>query len=285
MEVTMSNLQEGKNMSVLLAYFSATGNTKKIANVINKKLQDLDVLVTKMDITSFSNRKEGISLDQYDAVVFGFPIYSMRAPRVCRQWLDTLDGKGKKCSVFFTYGGFGKDPAHYFVKKQLEKQNFNLVSTVEFLGAHTFNRSGWKAVIDRPNKSDFDVAEEYVAKTIKRFEGEDSNELGKFKKPMYPKKLFDQAEKYRFSLITKLPTRDGQSCSMCGLCEKLCPVNAMDMKEGVANDKCIACFRCIANCPDGVLHTNDISGSWEKKLKTHKITEEQVNSLESKMYL
>lgn len=286
MGVMMISLKENKkNMSILMIFFSATGNTKEIANVIREKLYNSNISVTMIDITSYSSRKEEILLNQYDAVVFGFPIYSMRAPRVCREWLETLDGKGMKCSVFFTYGGFGKDPAHYFIKKLLEKQNFKLISTAEFLGAHTFNRSGWKAVIDRPNQSDFEIAEDYIMKTVKRFLGDDLSELGEFEKPMYEINQFDQAEKYRFSLITNLPTRDSKKCSMCGLCEKLCPVNAMNMQKGIADNNCIACFRCIANCPDGILHTNDLADSWDKKLEMHKMTKEEVDNLESKIYL
>ncbi|MCT4605694.1 MAG: EFR1 family ferrodoxin [Marinisporobacter sp.] len=286
MEVKMINSNENaKNMNILMAFFSATGNTKKLADVIKNKLEDCGILVTIRDITSYSSRVEKLSVDEYDAVIFGFPIYSMRAPRVCREWLATLDGKGKKSSVFFTYGGFGKDPAHYFIKKLLEKQNFKLVSTAEFLGAHTFNRSGWKAVADRPNESDFEVAQDYVARTVTRFSGDDSKEVGEFKKPMYDESQFDQAEKYRFGLISQLPTRDSTDCCMCGICEKLCPVNAMDAKTGIANDSCIACFRCIANCPDNVLHTNDISNSWDKKLELHKMTAEEVESLQSRIYL
>ncbi|QUI25533.1 NAD(P)H-dependent oxidoreductase [Vallitalea pronyensis] len=269
---------------ILLAYFSATGNTRKIAQVIHKKLKEHNISVTILDITSHSTREERLSLEQYDAVCFGFPIYSMRAPRICREWLRTLDGKGMRCSVFFTYGGFGKDPAHYFIKQLLEDQHFVLVSTAEFLGAHTFNYSGWSAVTNRPNDLDFQVAEDYAMKTVRRFLDHDAVELDDFEKPMYDASQLDQAEKYRFSLITKLPTRDANSCSMCGICQQLCPVHAMDMHTGIANNKCIACFRCIANCPDGVLHTNDISSSWDKKLAMHKMTEQTLEALESKLY-
>lgn len=87
-------------MNIMLAFFSATGNTQKIANIIQEKLVDLNINVTVLNITSNSNREKDIAVNQYDAVFFGFPIYSMRAPRVCREWLQKIDGKGKKCSVF-----------------------------------------------------------------------------------------------------------------------------------------------------------------------------------------
>ncbi|QZY53972.1 EFR1 family ferrodoxin [Crassaminicella profunda] len=284
----MKNIEKIKmeDMKVMMVFFSATGNTQKIANVIQQKLHELNVSVSILDITSYLSRKEEISISQYDAVIFGFPIYSMRAPRVCREWLQKLDGEGKKCSVFFTFGGFGKDPAHYYIKELLEKQNFKLVSTGEFLGAHTFNRSGWQAAEGHPNQSDFNAAQEYTIRTIKRFTGEDLNEIREFKKPIFSSNQLDQAEKYRFHLITQLPTRSNNSCSMCGLCEKMCPTNAMNMIKGIADvNSCIACFRCIANCPDAVLHTNDLSNTWTKKLELHKTTKEEINNLKSKIYL
>ena len=280
------NKDKKENIKVMMAFFSATGNTKQIAKKIQKKFNDLNVSITVVDITSSSSREEDILISKYDAFIFGFPIYSMRAPRVCREWLQKLDGEGKKCSVFFTYGGFGKDPAHYYIKELLDKQNFKLVSTAEFLGAHTFNYSGWKAAQNRPNESDFKLAEEYVIRTIERFIGEDWKELSEFKKPMFSSSQLDQAEKYRFNLITQLPTRGSKTCIMCGICESVCPTNAMDSIKGIADAEfCIGCFRCIANCPDGVLHTNDLSNTWLKKLEVHKITKEEIDNLESKIYL
>ena len=277
---------DSKDFEIALIYFSATGNTKKIADTIGNCLENQDISVTKIDITSHESRKEQTSLSKYDAVIFGFPIYSLRAPRVCRQWLETLDGEGKKCSVFFTFGGFGKDPAHYYMKELLEKRNFTLVSTAEFLGVHTFNRCGWQAAEGRPNESDFNVAEEFAYKTLKRFTGEDPNTICDFDKPAYPSEQLDMAEKFRFKLITQLPSRESRSCSMCMLCEKLCPTNAMDAEKGIADPtSCIACFRCIANCPDRVLHTNDISGTWDNKLKMHNTTKEEIDQMESKIYL
>lgn len=274
------------SFEIALIYFSATGNTKRMADTVENYLKDHDISVTKIDITSHESRKEQISLSKYDAVIFGFPIYSLRAPRVCRQWLEKLDGNGKKCSVFFTFGGFGKAPAHYYMNELLEKRSFTLVSTAEFLGVHTFNRCGWQAAEGRPNESDFKAAEEYTHKTLKRFMGEDTNIISDFNKPMYLPDQLDMAEKFRFKLITQLPTRDAQNCSMCMLCEKLCPTNAMDAEKGIADPaSCIACFRCIANCPDNVLHTNDISGTWENKLKMHNTTKEEIDKIESKIYL
>ena len=172
------------------------------------------------------------------------------------------------------------------MKKLLEKRGFTLVSTAEFLGVHTFNRSGWQAAEGRPDQADFEVAEEYAQKTLRRFTGEDPKVISSFDQPMYSSEQLDMAEKFRFQLITELPSRETRSCSMCMLCEKLCPTNVMDAEKGITDPtSCIACFRCIANCPDGVLHTNNISGTWDNKLKIHTTTKEEIDQMESKIYL
>ena len=278
--------EKQKQLEAIIIFFSATGNTKKIAGTIQEKLNELNVNVTRLDITSYQARREKISFNRYDAVFFGFPVYSLRAPRVCREWIERQNGEGKKCSVFFTYGGFGKEPAHYYIKELLESCNFTLVSTAEFLSAHTFNYSGWESAEGRPNKSDLEVAEEYTTKTLERFLNGNSATISEFKTPEFTTEQLDQAEKYRFNLITQVPARKNEKCSLCMLCEKLCPTNSMNAVKGVANsESCIACFSCIANCPENVLGTNDISGQWENKLKMHNTTKEEIDKLRSKIFL
>lgn len=131
-------------MKVLILYFSATGNTRKIAKVVGDTFTQIGCEVVMADITACANRQKKIDLKLFHAVVFGAPIHSTRAPRVVREWMKTLDGQGKKCAMFFTYGGFGVHPTHYSTRQILEKQNFIVVSSADFLGVHTFNLGGWK---------------------------------------------------------------------------------------------------------------------------------------------
>ena len=63
-------------VKVALIYFSATGNTLKIADVIERQLTELNVEVIKFDITSYSDRKKKIDLGPYQARIFGFPVHS-----------------------------------------------------------------------------------------------------------------------------------------------------------------------------------------------------------------
>jgi len=273
-------------MKVLLCYFSATGNTGKVAGAIGDAFRQLGVEVEEKDITPQSERSKKIDLEPYQAFVIGAPIYSWRAPRVVREWLRTLAGRGKKCSMFFTYGGFQVPPTHASTKQILEEQGFVVVSSAEFLGAHTFNLGGWRAVEGRPDESDFEVAKEYAKATHKRFIGEDPGTLGEMEKTLHTEEQLDSIETFRFNILTQLPTRQGEACSMCMICEESCPTGAMNAEAGEAESgKCIGCLACVAKCPEDALKINDMSDNWAFKLEMEEVTEESIKAKKSKIYL
>jgi ferredoxin len=237
------------------------------------------------EITSLGERQRKIDFGPYQAIIFGAPVHARRAPKAMRDWLKTLDGQGKKCSMFFTYGGFGVHPTHYSTREILKEQNFIVVSSAEFLGAHSFNLGGWRALGDRPNELDFKVAKDYVELTYKRFTGEDDKTLGELEKTEYTEAQLDSAETSRFKVITQLPTRGGKECSMCLDCEELCPTGAMEAESGEADKgKCIACLACVSSCPEEALKINDTSKSWPIKLDMEKVTEESIKEQKSKIY-
>jgi flavodoxin/NAD-dependent dihydropyrimidine dehydrogenase PreA subunit len=274
-------------MKILIVFFSATGNTAKMVEVIKEQLQQLGSEIDVKDITSFEDRKPNLDLTPYHAVIFGFPIHANRAPRVVREWLNTLDGKNKLCATFFTYGGFNVHPTHYSTRQILEKRGFGLVSSAEFLGKHTFNLSGWKAMVDRPDKSDFEVAKEYAEKTFRRFTGEDSGRPAEFEKTNKSEKELDELEEVRFLLVTQFPSRLGEDCSLCMDCETLCPTGTMNALNGEVRDKekCIACLRCIDSCPEDALSINDCSLTWPLVLEKLQESEESLKIKCSKIYL
>lgn len=273
-------------MKVLIAYFSATGNTQRIAHAIGATLTEMGCEVVMYDITPYASRRKKINLKQYHFILFGAPIHSWRAPRVVREWMKTLEGQGKKCSMFFTYGGFGVHPTHYSTRRILEERGFTVVASAEFLGAHTFNIGGWKAMEGRPDESDFEVAKEFAGITFRRFTGEDDKITGEFERTDHTEEQLDSIEPFRFKILTRLPARGGKECGMCMICEEKCPAGAMNAESGTADkEKCIACLACVANCPESALEINDMSDSWSFKLEMEKITEDGMKGKKSRIYL
>ena len=273
-------------MKVLISYFSATGNTATIGKAIGAQLQKLGADVDIRDMTIWSDREKKPDLSAYDAAVFGSPIHSMRSPRVFREWLAGLDGNGMKCAMFFTFGGFQVHPTHSTTCAILEKSNFKVAASAEFLGAHTFNLGGWQSMVDRPDKSDLAVAEEYADRVYDRFTGKDTGMVKDLDPGPYTEEELDKFENFRFVTVSQLPTRDGAECQMCMQCEELCPTGAMNAEIGQADKaKCMVCLRCVKVCPDEVLKINDLTPVFLKKMEMDKETQETLKAKTSKIYL
>lgn len=275
-------------LKILIVIFSATGNTAKIGEIIQDELTQLGAHIEKKDITPYENRKDPLDLTPYHAVIFGFPIHARRAPRIVREWLDKLVGREKLCATFFTYGGFKTHSTHFSTREILENTRFDFVSSAEFPAKHSFNIGGWSAMENRPNESDFGVARVFARQTYKRFANEDSGRPGEFdKSELTPEKL-DKGEKITFSkIITQLPTRRGADCSLCVICEELCPTQAMNAETGEVGekDRCIACLRCVDKCPEDALSINDLKPIWPLVLEHLKETEESISNKSSRIYL
>ena len=114
----------------LVAYFSASGTTRKVAEMIAEAAEaDLFEIVPKqlyskadlnwMDKKSRSSvemsdkkfRPEITDTDaqigKYDEIILGFPIWWYVAPTIINTFLESYDFSGKKIVLFATSGGSG----------------------------------------------------------------------------------------------------------------------------------------------------------------------------------
>ena len=271
-------------MNIAVIYFSPTGNTAKIAQVIKENLVNLENTVELIDITYHSKRLTKIYIEKYDAFLFGFPIHYWRAPRLIRDWLKTLNGQGKRCSTFFTYGGVHVGSAHSDTISILAAQNFKVVSTAEFLAKHTYNIGGWHLLEDHPNINDFNISKEFTQKTYEKFLEKEVSEVEIESSRMTEEQLDKIETMTKRAIYT--PFREGNECSMCKTCEEICPANAMDAEKGKPNRKlCIRCLSCIINCPDNVIKTKDMTPLFQMLMKLTKMNEEEIDQKKSKFYI
>ena len=114
----------------LIAYFSASGTTKKVAEMISEAAgADLyeikpKELYTKADL-DWMNKKSRSSvemsdkklrpdlddsnahIENYDEIVLGFPIWWYVAPTIINTFLESYDFSGKTIVPFATSGGSG----------------------------------------------------------------------------------------------------------------------------------------------------------------------------------
>lgn len=156
----LSNKSETKENSimdkkVLVAYFSATGTTKNIAQKLAKTM-NMDIYeiepknpYTKADLdwtdknsrssVEMNNRnsrpeikKDDFPISDYDIIFLGFPIWWGSAPTIVNTFLEQHDFSNKKIILFATSGGSSLDGTAKGLKDSVSK-------TTEIIEGKLFN--------------------------------------------------------------------------------------------------------------------------------------------------
>lgn len=268
-----------------LVYFSGTNVTDTYAQSIREGLLKQGCAVQMFNVTPHASRQTALALDAFDGVIFGFPVFSDFAPSVINQWLPTLDGKGKRCALFLTYGGRTTGYAHFHTKLLLEQAGFRVLFSAEFLGRHSYNVGGWGILPDRPDEQDLALAQDYATLAVERF-SQAAPALFSLQKPFgYQQVIASLQNKPE---VTKRqwrnPVRITQTCSMCMDCETQCPTQAFDAEAGLSDPRtCLGCMRCVYVCPEEVLKVGDAQGTYELFLSNWHLTEEMINAKKSKL--
>lgn len=117
----------------LVAYFSASGVTAKVADIladaVGADIYEIrpEVPYTKADLNWMDKKSrstiemndrtsrpaiadKNAKVEQYDTIFLGFPIWWYRAPSIINTFLESYNFSGKKIILFATSGGsmFGK---------------------------------------------------------------------------------------------------------------------------------------------------------------------------------
>ncbi len=127
-------------MKTLVAYFSCSGETKKVAIGISKLVngdiyeiepeipytsKDLDWQDKKSRSTIEMEDKDSRpkiknkldNMDEYSTIYLGFPIWWYVAPRIINTFLESYDLSNKKIVLFCTSGGSSIDNSYNELKK------------------------------------------------------------------------------------------------------------------------------------------------------------------------
>jgi len=273
-------------LNIAVIYFSATNVTANYAGAIQKEIEKLNARTSLINITPFDSRKQGQKLDTYDGVIFGFPVYSDLAPSVVNEWIDGLDGKGKKCAMFFTYGGRTTGYAHFHTMQLLRNANFKVEFSAEFLGPHTYNVAGWTALTGRPSENDYQIVRDYARLAVECFSAVHESEF-RLQKPFGYNTVMDSKRNppVKTERGWTNPTRVVEECDHCLLCETECPVNAFDSEIGLSDfETCISCMHCVYICPNQAIKANEgMKAGYQFFLTDWNLTEEMMSAKKSRL--
>ncbi len=148
--------------NVLVAYFSASGVTKSVAEKIAGE-NGYDIFEIKpfetytqadLDWTDKNSRStiemndksfrppivESCDVSAYDTVVIGFPVWWYTAPSIINTFIESVDLKGKTIKAFCTSGGSGIDKCVSDLQATYPELDF--AKGMRFMGS-VANAKGW----------------------------------------------------------------------------------------------------------------------------------------------
>lgn len=229
----------------MIFYFSATGNSKYAAEQLQKEFGG-----EMISIPEAACRKEfSYEIGKGEKVIFVFPVYFWNLPFIVSEFLEkmTLRGEDLQVCAVITCGGqlLGADMQFY---KALKQKGLRAKAVYELKMpdncVNYFNLPNPEAQVMILRSAEKDL--EAIIDSIK-FSFRVSYQSGIFGKlwtkiclPVYKNQC--RTKKYRVQ----------NHCIGCGLCQSVCPSQAITMQEGRPNwikDKCVWCQGCINRCP------------------------------------
>ncbi|HTY08655.1 MAG TPA: EFR1 family ferrodoxin [Candidatus Edwardsbacteria bacterium] len=255
------------NGTAVIRYFTGTGNTKRIAERIGAELAAAGFSADVRPIA------DGASVAAADCYVFCSPVYALGLPRVFRRYLASLPAqtKAKPAMLVVTAG----NPEH---------TGWALRHGRELLDVRNYRVSVSEAIHMPDNWTPFLPApsQEIIARRLAA-----GDELA----TRLARDFLTENERHRpFSLAAMTPIGSWlvyqgfhamgvnhlwhlftatKACTSCGLCARICPLQAIAMDDGRPRwtKSCEQCCRCFNLCPARAIEQLDIIGRGSKRAR------------------
>ena len=232
-------------------FFSPTGGTKKVADIVAKGTK----LYTKeIDLIKEPDKLMKVSFEKEDLCLVAVPSYGGRIPLVITDMFRNVKADGTKAILVAVFGNRAIDDTLLELQDVLEASGFVCIAGMEAVAEHSLMHQFGTG---RPDQQDERELLEFAEKIMKNIETQD--------KPEFPGN-----RPYReYGGVPLKPVANGK-CTSCGLCAKECPADAisLDNPKLTDKDKCISCMHCVAICPKKARNCNKfISFIAGKKMK------------------
>ena len=226
----------------MIFYFSATGNSKYVAEKIAERFGDKAVSIERYDFETVLS----------DGEMFGIvaPVHFWQLALVVREFLQNINIKCSGDTYSFIVTTYGTTPGCTFsdARKILSEKGVELKA-----GFSVPMPDNWTPIFDLSNpekvKAKNEKADIILEKVIEDISNKKTGNRMKRKTPYFVRKFsnptFERQRKTENFYVE-------DECIACGLCANKCPVNAIEIKDKRAvwvKDECALCFRCVHCCP------------------------------------
>ena len=253
--INLLNLIE---LKIPIIYFSSSGNTKYIANLIKNGLILANFEPVLMEYNSL--KKKNLDFEEIEVIGIGAPIYAMAFTLNMLEWVRNLPRLRNKVKFFLfdTNAGLpGTSIKH--VRKILEQKNFEFIGALEVVVPtrdSVFELKLLKRVKWRRKK--IEKVFQFGVKLGNRINA--GKGILDWSTPTLfgtiIRAYFRILEKPFYKYTSKLIGYNHKECTKCKVCEENCPTEAIKYQNQpiIDREKCILCFRCLRNCSNNALY-------------------------------
>lgn len=214
-----------------LCYFSPTGGTKRVGELL------AGFLAERTQTVDMEKAEAGKNSGIHTAVI-AVPVFGGRIPAFAADWLKDYCGTGKDVVTVAVYGNRAYEDALLELNDLAEKSGARVVASGAFVAQHSMVP---EVGAGRPDEQDQAEMRKFAEVVLKKI---DQNIKTEVQVPgNHP---YKEAVSMPASPVS-LP-----DCDLCGICEKVCPVKAIQITDGkvlTEAGKCMLCMACAARCP------------------------------------
>ncbi|WP_426349069.1 EFR1 family ferrodoxin [Alloiococcus sp. CFN-8] len=242
---------------VYAMYFSATGTTKKVVELIAEVLgEGLNCTSETIDFTLPIVREQKRSLEKDDIVVFGTPVYAGRVPNVLLKYIKGIEGNGAKAIPIVLYGNRNYDDALIELRNLLEEDGFRTIAAGAFVGEHSFS---YTLAQGRPDEQDLKIAKDFGKSIVNMLKDNSEHSPVSVNGQTPIRGYYQPRDRKGNSIdIRKVKPKTTDSCISCKLCAEVCPMGAISFEDvRVYQNICIKCGACIKKCPTQAKYFDD----------------------------
>lgn len=227
-------------MKYMPIIFSPTGGTAKAAKALTKQWPSTETI----NLSAPDRDGGGIVFQPEDVALIAMPSFGGLAPQIALDRLGKIKGNHAKCVLMAVYGNRAYEDTLVQMEDAAEKCGFRVIAAVSAVAEHSIMH---QYAAGRPDQADCAQLAGFAAKIDEKLRS------GSAAKPSIPGN-----RPYKKAGSAGLAPKADSTCTVCGLCAKKCPVQAIDPKTPRTTDgkKCISCMRCVSICPQKARKVN-----------------------------
>lgn len=228
----------------MILYFTGTGNSKYIAEKIAKETSD-----NLFSINLAIKNNDFKPLNTNEKVILVVPTYAWRIPRIVYEFLLKVDLNGAKKIYFVMNCGSKIGAASKYNKELAIKKGLKYMGTSQIIMPENYIAM-FNTPSEKEAKSIIDKAEKNIKDVIVDIKS--NNELPTIKSNILDHLMSGFTNKVFYPLFVSAKAfKVSDECINCGLCEKLCPLNNIKIKNNKPfwGNNCTHCMACISYCP------------------------------------